>query len=406
MTVVQLRAHLEQRQLPKSGLKKALQQRLRAHAVAQAPAAATVSTQRSDERGRDDGATAKRPRTSDETVTSTTTTTTVAQEERRVGVTGSESSTAPGHGENARARVMPQETTAAVTKRQRRAETRMDGGDVGAGGQRADAVRSVGGDDDDDDAAEKTEKVEEKVVERGGDAAMRLRTVREAGGSRERDDNGGEHGRDQLVATIGGDGDGGEDGERVRHAAERHSRASDVVATASLRAVATPLSSSSSLSSPPPPPSSSSLLSSSSLSMSSALPAASITTTTTPTPPTTKKNVPVTTDSPATHVAKSPMAMDAKAHRDRGPFTVLERAVADGTPCLINCRNDSKLYATVKAYDRHFNMVLVNVHELRHEGSGGGGGGGLATAAAVRERYIPKMFVRGDSVVFVLRMPL
>lgn len=48
----------------------------------------------------------------------------------------------------------------------------------------------------------------------------------------------------------------------------------------------------------------------------------------------------------------------------RGPLSVLYNSVKQNTQVLINCRNNRKLLARVKAFDRHFNMILENVQEL------------------------------------------
>ncbi|KAF1740972.1 hypothetical protein MXB_5245 [Myxobolus squamalis] len=47
-----------------------------------------------------------------------------------------------------------------------------------------------------------------------------------------------------------------------------------------------------------------------------------------------------------------------------GPLSILTNAVKNSTQVLINCRNNKKLLARVKAFDRHCNMVLENVKEL------------------------------------------
>lgn len=39
-----------------------------------------------------------------------------------------------------------------------------------------------------------------------------------------------------------------------------------------------------------------------------------------------------------------------------GPFSVLYKAVSNNTQILINVRNNHKLLARVKAYDRHMNL--------------------------------------------------
>ena len=47
-----------------------------------------------------------------------------------------------------------------------------------------------------------------------------------------------------------------------------------------------------------------------------------------------------------------------------GPLSVLTLAVKNHTQVLISCRNNRKLLARVKAFDRHCNMVLENVKEV------------------------------------------
>ncbi|GES81887.1 small nuclear ribonucleoprotein Sm D2 [Rhizophagus clarus] len=47
-----------------------------------------------------------------------------------------------------------------------------------------------------------------------------------------------------------------------------------------------------------------------------------------------------------------------------GPLSVLQQSVKNNTQILINCRNNRKLLARVKAFDRHCNMVLENVKEM------------------------------------------
>lgn len=47
-----------------------------------------------------------------------------------------------------------------------------------------------------------------------------------------------------------------------------------------------------------------------------------------------------------------------------GPMSLLTQAVKNHTQVLISCRNNRKLLARVKAFDRHFNMILENVREV------------------------------------------
>ncbi|KAJ8884473.1 hypothetical protein PR048_016330, partial [Dryococelus australis] len=75
------------------------------------------------------------------------------------------------------------------------------------------------------------------------------------------------------------------------------------------------------------------------------------------------------------------------------------------TIVLINCRNNKKLLGRVKAFDRHCNMVLENVKEMWVE-MPRSGKGKKKSKPVNKDRFISKMFLRGDSVILVLRNPL
>jgi small nuclear ribonucleoprotein D2 len=87
----------------------------------------------------------------------------------------------------------------------------------------------------------------------------------------------------------------------------------------------------------------------------------------------------------------------------KGPLSVLLDSVRDQTQVLINCRNNKKLLARVKAFDRHCNMVLENVQEMWTETPKTGKG--KKGKPVNKTRFISKMFLRGDSVILVLRNP-
>jgi len=84
-----------------------------------------------------------------------------------------------------------------------------------------------------------------------------------------------------------------------------------------------------------------------------------------------------------------------------GPLSVLQTAVQNHDQVLISLRNNRKLLARIKAFDRHSNMVLINVKEMWTEipvSSNGKKG-----KAINKDRFVSKMFLRGDNVVLVLR---
>ncbi|CAG5127498.1 unnamed protein product, partial [Candidula unifasciata] len=78
-----------------------------------------------------------------------------------------------------------------------------------------------------------------------------------------------------------------------------------------------------------------------------------------------------------------------------GPLSVLTQSV----------KNNTQLLARVKAFDRHCNMVLENVKEMWTE-QPKAGKGKKKSKPVNKDRFISKMFLRGDSVILVLRNPL
>ena len=93
----------------------------------------------------------------------------------------------------------------------------------------------------------------------------------------------------------------------------------------------------------------------------------------------------------------------ALAEKDQiltGPLSVLMFAVKNNSPVLISLRNNHKLMGRVKAFDRHCNLVMEGVKEFWTEPAGKKGG-----EPVNRDRKIGKLFVRGDSVVIVVKQP-
>ena len=71
-----------------------------------------------------------------------------------------------------------------------------------------------------------------------------------------------------------------------------------------------------------------------------------------------------------------------------GPLSILQTATRTHTQVLISCRNNRKLLARVKAFDRHCNMVLENVKEMWTEKPKTKGGRGVN-----KDRFVSKMSV-------------
>merc|ERR1712157_125090 len=107
---------------------------------------------------------------------------------------------------------------------------------------------------------------------------------------------------------------------------------------------------------------------------------------------------------PKSELTPEEMEEREKHEFQTGPLSVLTESVKNNTQVLINCRNNRKLMGRVKAFDRHCNMVLENVKEMwveRPKTAKGKGG-----QPVNRDRFISKMFLRGDSVIIVLKNPL
>jgi len=83
-----------------------------------------------------------------------------------------------------------------------------------------------------------------------------------------------------------------------------------------------------------------------------------------------------------------------------GPLSILQTAVRTKAQVLILVRNGRKLLARMKAFDRHCNMILENVKEMWTETPRTADG--KKGKPVNKDRFISKMFLRGDSVILVL----
>ena len=103
---------------------------------------------------------------------------------------------------------------------------------------------------------------------------------------------------------------------------------------------------------------------------------------------------------------------DEEDEFEGGPLSVLMKSVKNNTQVLINTRNNHKLLARVKAFDRHFNMILENVKEMWTEfpkkkinNDNKNNYNNSDGDIIYKDRYISKMFLRGDSVILILSNP-
>lgn len=92
-----------------------------------------------------------------------------------------------------------------------------------------------------------------------------------------------------------------------------------------------------------------------------------------------------------------------EATLEDGPMALLVKSIKTNCQVLINCRNNRKILGRVRAFDRHMNVVLENVREMWTEVPRGGKG--KKATPINKERFINKMFLRGDSIILVLKNP-
>merc|ERR1719335_1656611 len=88
-----------------------------------------------------------------------------------------------------------------------------------------------------------------------------------------------------------------------------------------------------------------------------------------------------------------------------GPLSVLTTCVKANSQTLICCRNNRKLLARIKAFDRHMNMILECVKEMWSEVPRKAKKQIGSKKLVNKDRFMSKMFLRGASIVIVLSNP-
>ena len=87
---------------------------------------------------------------------------------------------------------------------------------------------------------------------------------------------------------------------------------------------------------------------------------------------------------------------------NEGPLSLLKEAVRTNSQILIYCRNNRKLLGRIRAFDRHMNIILEAVCEIWSEMMKGKS---KTHKLRNRERFISKMFLRGDSIILIVKNP-
>lgn len=80
---------------------------------------------------------------------------------------------------------------------------------------------------------------------------------------------------------------------------------------------------------------------------------------------------------------------------EQTPLSLLSKTILKNRPIIIFIRNNRKLLGYLRAYDKHLNLILENVKELRTNVNFGSNNN-------FRERFFSKMILRGDSIVVIV----
>ncbi|XBW34855.1 hypothetical protein QEN19_000422 [Hanseniaspora menglaensis] len=82
-----------------------------------------------------------------------------------------------------------------------------------------------------------------------------------------------------------------------------------------------------------------------------------------------------------------------------GPLKLLCEVVEEHREVIISLRNNHKMYANVKAFDKHCNILIYNIKEVWSEKN-------WETKTHVsKERYISQAFLRGDNIIMIVKCP-
>lgn len=93
------------------------------------------------------------------------------------------------------------------------------------------------------------------------------------------------------------------------------------------------------------------------------------------------------------------MHLKLKPNNPETPLCLLSLAIKKNKLTVIFLRNNKKIIANLKAFDKHFNLILENIREVWNERDKKG-------QIIFRERHIGKMILRGDSIILLLPLDL
>ena len=78
-----------------------------------------------------------------------------------------------------------------------------------------------------------------------------------------------------------------------------------------------------------------------------------------------------------------------------GPFSLLQSAMETSRQVFVSCRGQKSLVGKVRAFDKHFNLLLTNVTELTQSST---------TPGEATTRTLDNILLRGDSVIYIAKL--
>lgn len=81
------------------------------------------------------------------------------------------------------------------------------------------------------------------------------------------------------------------------------------------------------------------------------------------------------------------------------PMCLLSNIIKENKLMIVFLRNNKKIIANLKAFDKHFNLILENIREIWNDNNQNG-------KIIYKERHIGKMILRGDSVILIIPLKI
>ncbi|CAC27096.1 small nuclear ribonucleoprotein SM D2 [Guillardia theta] len=78
------------------------------------------------------------------------------------------------------------------------------------------------------------------------------------------------------------------------------------------------------------------------------------------------------------------------------PFDYISGCVRNDKSVMIILRNNKRMIGKIINYDKHLNLLLENVNEIKFVGEN------FSELIKIKSKFIPKVFLRGDNIVLIL----